>query len=158
MVVEFDPQCAVAQTEDHLTVSVPRIGKGKSDASSHERTYWPVLKQFSSADDWPKQAVVLPGKEIVFSLETASEYSKDENVSRFGFRCTVIGHEWSPKPNQVTEKTCPSRADCLFIFFFFQAILLLEKELAYLAGMCASSLMKPDLPLSISGKIFVQLE
>ncbi|XP_065845558.1 E3 ubiquitin-protein ligase MYCBP2-like isoform X3 [Oscarella lobularis] len=130
MVVEFDPQCAVAQTEDHLTVSVPRIGKGKSDASSHERTYWPVLKQFSSADDWPKQAVVLPGKEIVFSLETASEYSKDENVSRFGFRCTVIGHEWSPKPNQ--------------------AILLLEKELAYLAGMCASSLMKPDLPLSIS--------
>ena len=133
LVLEFDSQSATAQPEDRLNVLIPRHSNSHaSDSDVVLSSYWSVLKPFSGADDWPKHAVVLPGHEVVFSLETASEYSKDENVSRYGFKCTVIGHVWQPQPQDT--------------------ILLLEKELAYLAGMCAGSLMKSDLPVPIIGE------
>ena len=34
------------------------------------------------------------GNEVCFSLETASDYVKDEKACFFGFRCTVVGYEW----------------------------------------------------------------
>ena len=38
---------------------------------------------------------------MLFSLETASDYLKDEKASFFGFKCTVIGYEWNSKAEDV---------------------------------------------------------
>jgi E3 ubiquitin-protein ligase MYCBP2 len=133
LVLEFDAQSATAQAEDRLNVLIPRHFDAELSQSDVVLSrYWSVLKPFSGAEDWPKHAVVLPGHEVVFSLETASEYSKDESVSRYGFKCNVVGQVWQPQTRDV--------------------ILLLEKELAYLAGMCAGSLMKSDLPAAVTGE------
>ena len=43
--------------------------------------YTPVLKKFFGASNWPRQNVILPGNEVLFSLETASDYVKDDKVS-----------------------------------------------------------------------------
>lgn len=67
------------------------------------------------------------GHEVVFSLETASDYVKDERANTYGFRVLVVGYEWPPSP-----------AD---------SIRHLEKELSYLGGLCAASLIKKDLCL-----------
>jgi E3 ubiquitin-protein ligase MYCBP2 len=46
-----------------------------------QQMYTPVMKGFSGPPSaWPQQAIVLPGNEILFSLETASDYVKDEKV------------------------------------------------------------------------------
>lgn len=82
---------------------------------------------------WPQNAVLLPGNEVIFSLETASDYLKDEHASSYGFRCLVIGYEW------------PSSAG------LSTGLKHLEAELAFLGGMCATSLMKKDLQLPIVG-------
>ena len=42
--------------------------------------YTPVLKKFSGVGNWPRQNVILPGNEVLFSLETASDYVKDDKV------------------------------------------------------------------------------
>lgn len=71
------------------------------------------------------------GREVVFSLETASDYVRGDKTSAWGFRCSVVGYEWQDTNN---------------------AIRLLEAELSYLGGMCAASLMKGGLSLPLSGK------
>lgn len=38
----------------------------------------------------------------MFSLETASDYVKDEKASFYGFKCTVIGYDWSPRMEEVS--------------------------------------------------------
>ena len=64
---------------------------------------------------------------MCFSLETASSYVKDEKATFFGFKCTVIGYQWSVSANESLAQ--------------------LEREIACLGGMCAASLMKRDLAL-----------
>lgn len=75
--------------------------------------------------------MILPGNEVIFSLETASDYLKDDRASSYGFRCLVVGYEW-PFPG-----SCGSTS----------GLKLLEAELAFLGGMCCASLMKKDLLL-----------
>jgi E3 ubiquitin-protein ligase MYCBP2 len=67
------------------------------------------------------------GNEVIFSLETASDYVKDEKACFYGFRCLVIGYEWHTNPGEGLKH--------------------LETELSFLGGMCAASLMKKDLLL-----------
>ena len=75
------------------------------------------------------------GNEVIFSLETASNYLKDEKACCYGFRCLVIGYEWNPPQNSGLRH--------------------LESELAFLSGMCAASLIKKDLQLPpVSGNFF----
>jgi E3 ubiquitin-protein ligase MYCBP2 len=69
----------------------------------------------------------LIGNEVIFSLETASDYVKDEKACFYGFRCLVVGYEWHANPGEGLKH--------------------LETELAFLGGMCAASLMKKDLLL-----------
>ncbi|XP_032812561.2 E3 ubiquitin-protein ligase MYCBP2 isoform X3 [Petromyzon marinus] len=88
---------------------------------------WLELKKFSGPSGWPTLALVLPGNEIVFSLETASDYVKDEKAVCFGFKCAIIGYEFNPSSDE--------------------GVVQLEKELAFLGSMCAASLMKKDLTL-----------
>lgn len=45
------------------------------------------------------------GNEVIFSLETASDYVKDEKASFFGFKCLIVGYEWGAKPEEVTYTT-----------------------------------------------------
>lgn len=37
----------------------------------------------------------------MFSLETASDYVKDEKACFFGFKCVVVGYEWKTRPEEV---------------------------------------------------------
>lgn len=62
-----------------------------------------------------------------FSLETASDYVKDERACTYGFKCVVLGYEWSAQPQEGLAR--------------------LEKEVASLGGMCAAALMKKDIVL-----------
>ena len=83
----------------HIFIRNPTIGKSSlsqnnnnnnnnksttvtsSDGEIPAQKYRPVLKKFSGASNWPQQSVILPGNEVMFSLETASDYVKDDKVS-----------------------------------------------------------------------------
>uniref|UniRef100_A0A8B9J812 E3 ubiquitin-protein ligase MYCBP2 n=1 Tax=Astyanax mexicanus TaxID=7994 RepID=A0A8B9J812_ASTMX len=95
---------------------------------------WTELKKFSGATGWPTSVLVLPGNEALFSLETASDYVKDEKACFYGFKCVAVGYEFNPGPDE--------------------GIIQLEKELAYLGSVCAAALMKKDLALPIGKNSF----
>ncbi|XP_032082572.1 E3 ubiquitin-protein ligase MYCBP2 isoform X2 [Thamnophis elegans] len=142
--IEFDSQCGTAQSEDVLRLLIPaRVlqfsGFGPKQASVHENlNSWIELKKFSGSSGWPTMVLVLPGNEALFSLETASDYVKDEKASFYGFKCFAIGYEFSPGPEE--------------------GIVQLEKELANLGGACAAALMKKDLVLPIGNELEEDLE
>ncbi|XP_069130438.1 LOW QUALITY PROTEIN: E3 ubiquitin-protein ligase MYCBP2-like [Argopecten irradians] len=136
MVLEFDPLCGTAQAEDTLQLLIPSTINSPGITSSvtkeieelpNKPNYSPLRKKFSGGDNWPKNAIVLPGSEVLFSLETASDYIKDEKSCFYGFKCCIVGYEWNSKP--------------------LENLLQLEQELAYLGGMCAGSLIKKDIGL-----------
>lgn len=159
MSLEFDPACATAQPEDSLQLYVPSTNndyKTYSKYNSEENDsppfpYWPILHKFTSSSvfrltstrfrysflffiyriKWPQNAVILPGHEVIFSLETASDYLKDDRASSFGFRCMVVGYEWPPTGGGT----------------HYSSLKHLESELAFLGGMCTASLIKKDLQL-----------
>ncbi|CAH0546546.1 unnamed protein product [Brassicogethes aeneus] len=146
MSIEFDQLCATVQPEDSLQLYVPSLEHviSKQDLSKiaeiyDEDTsplpYWPVLRKFSSNILWPTKSVILPGNEVIFSLETASDYLKDDRASSYGFKCLVVGYEW---PMDVKQGS-------------MHGLKHLEAELSFLGGMCAASLMKKDLILPLSG-------
>ena len=140
MAIEFDSACCTAQPEDSLQMYIrnPSSQRPKnltnplvtSHIGNHLKSqrYSPVLTKFSGNKGWPSQSVVLPGNEVLFSLETASDYVKGENkASNFGFKCLVAGYE----VQDGTQEGLKS----------------IEHELAYLGGLCASSLMNKSIKL-----------
>ncbi|KAG1690691.1 E3 ubiquitin-protein ligase MYCBP2 [Nymphon striatum] len=136
MTVEFDRKCGTAQMEDSLQLYVPAAGFYNYSQSlnihlecevSNKCPYWPILKRFQGTENWPTLAVVVPGHEIIFSLESATDYVKDEKACYYGFKCNVVGYEWVENPVDGLKH--------------------LEKELSYIGGMSASSLIKKDLLL-----------
>ncbi|XP_038063237.1 E3 ubiquitin-protein ligase MYCBP2-like isoform X3 [Patiria miniata] len=145
MLLEFDPMCGTAQPEDGLQLYIPARGvssapkaapsassttikksTGEESADELQVSHWPVLSRFHGGSNWPTSAVILPGNEVNFSLETASDYMKDEKASTYGFKCAIVGYEWSANEEGLVQ---------------------LEKELAYLGGMCAGSLLRKDIVL-----------
>ncbi|XP_042717606.1 E3 ubiquitin-protein ligase MYCBP2 isoform X22 [Chrysemys picta bellii] len=144
MTIEFDAQCGTAQSEDVLRLLIPvRIvlnsGFGQKQTPVHENlNSWIELKKFSGTSGWPTMVLVLPGNEALFSLETASDYVKDEKACFYGFKCFAIGYEFSPGSDE--------------------GIIQLEKELANLGGACAAALMKKDLALPIANEFEEDLE
>ncbi|XP_077518796.1 MYC binding protein highwire isoform X2 [Amblyomma americanum] len=137
MALEFDARCGTAQAEDSLQLYVPSnsvqgqplsTARCDDDEDDTNSPFWPVLKRFCGSSDWPATATILPGNEVVFSLETASDYVKDNKANSYGFRCQVAGY----------EGVSPGSAG---------GLLHLEKELSYLGGMCAASLLRRDLIL-----------
>ncbi|XP_022651457.1 E3 ubiquitin-protein ligase rpm-1-like isoform X3 [Varroa destructor] len=135
MSLEFDPKCGTAQAEDYLHVyceAMKDTGDRSGDKDKDFDSYWLVLKRFFGSDNWPTGSIVLPGNSLLFSLESASEYAKDDKNSNFGFRCQVVGHGSSAVlPNSLAH---------------------LEKELAYLAGECCSTLLCPE-PVFVHGGV-----
>uniref|UniRef100_A0A8B9VNN0 RCR-type E3 ubiquitin transferase n=1 Tax=Anas zonorhyncha TaxID=75864 RepID=A0A8B9VNN0_9AVES len=142
--IEFDTQCGTAQSEDVLRLLIPvriaqSLGFGPKHTSVHENlNSWIELKKFSGSSGWPTMVLVLPGNEALFSLETASDYVKDEKACFYGFKCYAIGYEFSPGSDE--------------------GIIQLEKELANLGGSCAAALMKKDLALPIGNEFEEDLE
>ena len=47
-------------------------------------------------------SLCITGNEVRFSLETASDYVKDEKASFYGFKCSVVGYEWNAKSSEVS--------------------------------------------------------
>ncbi|GAB6023050.1 hypothetical protein CHUAL_007142 [Chamberlinius hualienensis] len=135
MLLEFDSQCGTAQNEDSLQLYIPSIkepcgtctGFDEDDDKDTPTPYWPVLQRFSGTSNWPQTGIILPGNEVIFSLETASDYVKDEKACFYGFKCLVIGYDWARPTDEGLQH--------------------LEVELAYHGGICISSLMKKDLLL-----------
>ncbi|XP_078077743.1 E3 ubiquitin-protein ligase MYCBP2 isoform X20 [Mustelus asterias] len=143
MTIEFDPLCGTAQPEDVLRLLIPNktfqsSGFGPKNTSHDGLNSWIELKKFSGSTGWPTTVLVLPGNDVIFSLETASDYVKDEKACFYGFKCVAVGYEFSPGPDE--------------------GILQLEKELAYLGSMCAASLMKKDLALPVGNELEEDLE
>uniref|UniRef100_A0A9J8BZX1 E3 ubiquitin-protein ligase MYCBP2 n=1 Tax=Cyprinus carpio carpio TaxID=630221 RepID=A0A9J8BZX1_CYPCA len=132
--IEFDPQCGTAQPEDVLRLLIPSrsmhfSGLGSKSLAHETINSWTELKKFSGSSGWPTSVLVLPGNEAHFSLETASDYVKDEKACFYGFKCVAVGYEFNPGLDE--------------------GIIQLEKELAYLGSVCAAALMKKDLALPI---------
>ncbi|XP_050560251.1 E3 ubiquitin-protein ligase MYCBP2 isoform X7 [Spodoptera frugiperda] len=102
----------------------------------------------NNASDWPQKALLVPGNEVIFSLETASDYLTEFNKSnnednRFGFRCLCVGYEDTPLTTQR------------------QGLVALEMELVYSGAACASKLLAPDIeipPLTFSTLVEVQVQ
>ncbi|XP_014476554.1 PREDICTED: E3 ubiquitin-protein ligase MYCBP2 isoform X6 [Dinoponera quadriceps] len=133
LTVEFTAECGTSQPEDYLQLYVPNIipnpsaGSVTSTASEDIPLYWPVLHKLSNVQSqWPQNAVVLPGNEVIFSLETASDYVKNESSNTYGFKCLVTGYDWITSGHGLKN---------------------LEIELSFLGGACAASLMKKNLSL-----------
>ncbi|XP_017786826.1 PREDICTED: E3 ubiquitin-protein ligase MYCBP2-like isoform X2 [Nicrophorus vespilloides] len=148
MSIEFDPICSTAQPEDSLQLYVPSLGgdHAKKNENENEETvslpYWPVVHKFTSCMQWPQNSLILPGHEVLFSLETASDYLKDEKSSSYGFKCLVVGYE-SPPVGGATS---------------LAGLKQLEAELSFLGGMCAASLIKKDLILPVGGVDDVEVD
>ena len=90
--VEFDPKSCTAQPEDYLQMycaTLKNLEEEKSEETDSNQ-YWPVLRRFSGAEGWPTCAVVLPGTALLFSLESASEYARDEKNTNYGFRYVFL--------------------------------------------------------------------
>ncbi|XP_076287336.1 MYC binding protein highwire isoform X6 [Lasioglossum baleicum] len=131
--IEFTPECGTAQPEDYLQLYIPNIIPSTSPGIHVNTTtddpplHWPVLHKMSNIQSqWPQNAVVLPGSEVIFSLETASDYMKNEGAITYGFKCLVIGYDCISSGNGLRN---------------------LETELSFLGGACAASLMKKNLSL-----------
>ncbi|XP_016086576.1 E3 ubiquitin-protein ligase MYCBP2-like [Sinocyclocheilus grahami] len=141
--IEFDPQCGTAQPEDVLRLLIPSrsmhfSGLGSKSLVHETINSWTELKKFSGSSGWPTAVLVLPGNEAHFSLETASDYVKDEKACFYGFKCVAVGYEFNPGLDE--------------------GIIQLEKELAYLGSVCAAALMKKDLALPIGNELEEDLE
>lgn len=52
--------------------------------------------------------IYLSGNEVCFSLETASDYVKDDKACFYGFKCTVVGYRWTTKAEEVNILTSVS--------------------------------------------------
>jgi RCR-type E3 ubiquitin transferase len=151
MSLEFDSQCGTAQPEDCLKILIPanldNISSNKSDekgkvkvqknflsndkdrASTSEQQI--LIKKFNTESGWSTNAIIVPGNEIMLSLETASNYLADHKLNRYGFKCILIGYE-----SIDNTKT------------FNNSLINLESEFTYLGGMCSANLMRKDLIFS----------
>uniref|UniRef100_A0A9J7XD34 E3 ubiquitin-protein ligase MYCBP2 n=1 Tax=Cyprinus carpio carpio TaxID=630221 RepID=A0A9J7XD34_CYPCA len=124
----------IQQNMDVLRLLIPSrsmhfSGLGSKSLAHETINSWTELKKFSGSSGWPTSVLVLPGNEAHFSLETASDYVKDEKACFYGFKCVAVGYEFNPGLDE--------------------GIIQLEKELAYLGSVCAAALMKKDLALPI---------
>lgn len=156
MSLEFDAQCGTAQPEDCLKILIPSSSdiikscnkcdeKGKiklqksissaTDKTSLSNEQQTLIKKLNTESGWSTNAIIVPGNEIMLSLETASNYLGDHKLNRYGFKCILIGYE-----NIDNTKT------------FNNSLINLESEFTYLGGMCSANLMRKD--LIFSGEFF----
>ncbi|XP_065222944.1 E3 ubiquitin-protein ligase MYCBP2 isoform X3 [Planococcus citri] len=134
--LEFDPRCGTAQEEDVLKIYVPDFSS-KDHNNKTRKVYRPLPRTYGNDKHaWPGTAIILPGNEVIFSLESASKYLSRDRGTTFGFRCLVIGFE------MVNIDGIPR----------------LELELTSLACRCASYLIKKNFVCSDDNTDAINLE
>lgn len=74
---------------------------------------------------WSQNALVLPGNKIEFSLETASNYARDQLANKYGFRCLIIGYE---NPTLVSTGSIPPVVLSINSIRFFSCFLVPVSE------------------------------
>ncbi|CAB1347399.1 unnamed protein product, partial [Coregonus sp. 'balchen'] len=84
-------KCGMAQPEDVLRLLIPSHSLHLSSLSTKPLVHdtintWVELKKISGSNGWPTTVLVLPGNGALFSLETASDYVKDEKACFYGFK------------------------------------------------------------------------
>lgn len=151
----YIPRGAASTETLHVKGTNKSNGQDTTAASEDHEAYSnfvAILEKYSGKESWPKKAVILPGainylicfkssecvpwlcktriytnsgNEVLFSLETASDYTRAEKDHYFGFRCLISGFEVN----------------------HHEGLQRLEMELAFLGGLCAFELVKKDLVL-----------
>ncbi|XP_013162054.1 PREDICTED: E3 ubiquitin-protein ligase MYCBP2 isoform X3 [Papilio xuthus] len=118
-----------------------------SNCAHHNKIYLSVTPRLANvASEYPQKAILVPGNEAIFSLETASDYLREYKTdngleSHFGYRCLCVGYEDTPFTIQRN------------------GLLLLEMELVYAGAACASRLLAPDLEMpSTSHKTLADIQ
>ena len=124
MLVNFMPECATCQPEDTLKVAVPH-----PDTSDTKKQPIIVLGPYSEEKDWPTEPKIIKGNKLNFLFEAATDYLKEENANKFGFKCDVIGFPWDTTPSE--------------------SLLQLERLLHYIGAQCASSLVQTGTELHL---------
>ncbi len=108
----FDPRSVTVQREDQVNIF---ITLGEEQVLLH--SYW-------GKEEWPTRPLLLPGNKLIFEFSTASSYVERDNredvSTHYGYRALVHGYI-------ATDVAHPLR--------------LLERELAFLGGQCASMLL-----------------
>nr|CAB3264102.1 E3 ubiquitin-protein ligase MYCBP2 [Phallusia mammillata] len=126
MVVQFSHKCQTAQREDFLQLylvdpvqnSLTNMSEGTTTKVSSMKSCHAILQKMYQDKNWPQKALLLPGHEMIFSLETASDYtnSKDQKPALFyGFHCTVTGYEdmsFSNKSEELVNKLVNTAGLC----------------------------------------------
>lgn len=139
MIIEFDFQCGIVQLEDVFCLLIfvrifQNLGYGLKLIFVYENfNLWIELKKFLGFFGWFIMVLVLLGNEVFFLLEIVLDYVKDDKVFFYGFKCFVIGYEFS--------------------FGFDEGVIQLEKELVNFGGVCVVVLMKKDLVLFIGNEL-----
>ena len=95
MLVNFLPECATCQPEDTLKVAVPH-----PDTSDNKKQPIIVLGPYSEDKDWPTEPKIIKGNKLNFLFEAATDYLKEENANKFGFKCDVIGFPWETSASE----------------------------------------------------------
>ncbi|XP_060809498.1 E3 ubiquitin-protein ligase MYCBP2 [Amyelois transitella] len=144
----FKKRLVQASSESGELEEVVDEGESEIPCMHYNCTYYSVTPKLANVPtDWPQKALIIPGNEVIFSLETASDYLNEYNKSdnednHYGFRCLCVGYEDAPFTVQR------------------QGLVALEMELMFSGASCAARLLAPDLdmpPLSFATIIEVQL-
>ena len=155
MSIQFDKRSATVQPEDYLQLYIPSLSRARLKDKRHSflkksldddnvklysvsevvGDFLPIFDKFSGSPakgNWPHKTLLLPGNEIIFSLETASDYVKSEDKSTyFGFRCQVSGYDVPPEE---LSSLSGEESFCL-----------LEQEINFLSVTALSSLLSRSL-------------
>ena len=124
MLVNFLPECATCQPEDTLRVTIPH-----PDTSDDKKQPIVVLGPYAENKDWPTESKIVKGNKLNFLFEAATDYLKEENANKFGFKCDVIGFPWDTLASE--------------------SMLQLERLLHYIGAQCASSLVQTGTELHL---------
>ena len=124
MLVNFLPECATCQPEDTLKITIPH-----PDTSDDKKQPIVVLGPYSEDKDWPTESKIIKGNRLNFLFEAATDYLKEENANKFGFKCDVIGFPWDTLASE--------------------SMLQLERLLHYIGAQCASSLVQTGTELHL---------
>ncbi|XP_052746829.1 E3 ubiquitin-protein ligase highwire isoform X2 [Bicyclus anynana] len=129
--IQLDSESGEAEELDETITDAPCM--------HYNCTYVSVTPKLSNVhEDWPQKALIIPGNEVIFSLDTASDYlheydKPNSEESRFGYRCLCIGYE--------DASLASARAGC------GTGLSTLEMELVHLGAASAARLLAPDLDI-----------
>lgn len=68
---------------------------------------------------------------MLFSLETASDYVKDEKACFYGFKCVAVGYEFNPGPDEVQmlfSELCHPLVFCVLCLQFYSTLYAICKK------------------------------